>query len=158
MKKNRQLILNDNNLFIEENNVQVYREGRNLYYFEIQVPTFNYFLTCDYLESISAIIRNKHINDFTQIWDIKISNEMRDAVNFGSSLYWLSGGDGAWNKQAMYNLRWDEAVDLFIEQYESILIKINEECETLREVREELNKHLNLLNMYEFGLSKDIIR
>lgn len=157
MKKNKQSILNEGKLFLDQNNIQVYKESNNTYYFESQTPNLNYFFTCDYLESVSALMKMKYMSKFNQLWDIKITEEMRGIANYGSSLYWLTGGDDAWNKYRVYNIRWDEAIDLFIEKYEDILIKINKESETLGDVKKELNKHLNLPILYEFSIERGII-
>tara|TARA_R110000772_G_scaffold66676_4_gene148366 strand:+ start:4983 stop:5459 length:477 start_codon:yes stop_codon:yes gene_type:complete len=157
MRKNKQLILNEGNLFLEQNNIQVYRESNNTYYFESQTPNLNYFFTCDYLESVSALMKIKGTQEIDQLWGIKITEDMRNIANYGSSLYWLTGGDDAWSKYKVYNIRWDEAIDLFIEEYEDILIKINNESETLDDVKIELNKHLNLPILYEFSMEKGII-
>lgn len=158
MRKSRQLILNEDNLFIERNNIQVYKESNDIYYFEIQTSELNYFFTCDYLESVSALMKSKFVCESDQLWNIKITDEMRNITYNGSSLYWLSGGDDAWNRYKIYNIRWDEAIDLYIDEFEDILIKINNECETLGDVRKELNKYLNLPTLYEFGLEKGIIK
>ena len=157
MRKNKQLILNEGNLFLEQNNIQVYREGNNTYYFESQTPNLSYFFTSDYLESVSALMKIKSTQEIDQLWEIKITEDMRNIANYGSSLYWLTGGDDAWNKYRVYNIRWDEAIDLFTEEYEDILIKINNESETLGDVKEELNKHLNLPILYEFSIERGII-
>jgi hypothetical protein len=99
----------------------------------------------------------KSTQEIDQLWEIKITEDMRNIANYGSSLYWLTGGDDAWNKYRVYNIRWDEAIDLFTEEYEDILIKINNESETLGDVKEELNKHLNLPILYEFSIERGII-
>lgn len=157
MKKNRQSsTLNENNLILEKNNIMVYKEKNNTYYFESQRSNLNYFYTCDYLESVSALIKIKDIKDFDLLWDMEITDEMRSMVNYGSSLYWLSGGDNAWNSYRIYNIRWDEAIDLFLEEYNEILIKINTESKTLRDAREMIKKHLNLPKIYEFSLENNI--
>tara|TARA_R110000772_G_scaffold2410_2_gene8396 strand:+ start:16093 stop:16569 length:477 start_codon:yes stop_codon:yes gene_type:complete len=158
MRKNRQLILNEDNLILEKNNVQVYKESNNTYYFESQANNLNYFFTCDYLESVSALMKIKGMKKFKKLWNIEITDEMRNVVNYGSCLYWLTGGDKEWGMYKTYNIRWDEAIDLFIDQYEDILIIINQNCNTLGEVREQLTKHLNLPTIYEFCLEKGIIK
>ena len=157
MRKHRQLILDEGNLIIEENGIEVYQEGNNIYFFEGKLPNLNYFFTCDYLESVSALTKLKNINNFNQIWDIEITKEMKSVVNYGSSLYWLSGGDIMWGN-GIYNIRWDEVVDIFLDEYIDKLIEINIKCSTLSEVRDELTTHFNLPTMYEFGLEKGIIK
>jgi hypothetical protein len=157
MRKNKQLILNEGNLIHEQNNVQVYKESNNTYYFESKTPNLNYFYTNDYLESVSALIKIRDVKDFNELWDIQITEEMRSIVNYGSSLYWLTGGDDAWGNYKIYDIRWDEAIDIFIERYEDILIKINKESHTLSDVKLKLNKFLNLPTLYEFSIEKGII-
>lgn len=157
MRKNRQPIPNEGSLIIERNNIQVYKESNNTYYFESQIPNLNYFFTNDYLESVSALMKIKGVKEFDQLWKMKITEEMKNIANYGSSLYWLTGGDDAWNNYKVYNIRWDEAIDLFTEEYEDILIEINNDSYTLEDVKIKLNKYLNLPILYEFSIEKGII-
>ena len=158
MRKNKQLVLSDNNLIMEKSKISIYRENNNLYFFESNNPNLNYFLSIDYLESVSALMKLKDMYDFDTLWDIKITDEMRINVNYNKSLYWLTGGDREWVTSKVYNTTWSESSDLFLKEYGSILEDINIKCDNLGEVRDEFLKYMNLPTLYEFGLSKNIIK
>ena len=65
MRKNKQLLL-DENVVIESRDILVYKEGEkgNIYYFEGLNPTLNHFITNDYLEAVSALMKIQNIYNF----------------------------------------------------------------------------------------------
>ena len=95
----------------------------------------------------------------SDIWDIKITDDMRKNVNYEDNLYWLSGGDREWKGiKSNYKVKWDIAKPLFMEKYISILEDINNNSENLGDVKNSFIKYFNLLDLYEFSLSVGIIK
>ena len=158
MRKNKQLILSEGYLILENSKVRVYKEKNNLYYFESTNSKLNYFLSVDYLESVAALMKLKDLYDFDSLWDIEITDEMRNNIFLSKSLYWLTGGDREWVTSSVYNTTWLESGHIFVEEYGNKLEKINKKCKTLGDVRDEFIRYMNLPTLYEFGLIKGIIK
>lgn len=156
MKKNKMILSNENVIF-EKSKINVYKEKNNLYYFESYHKNLNYYLSVDYLESVSALMKLKDLYD-SELWDIKITDEMRNSINLNKSLYWLTGGDREWITSKIYNTTWLRSGNLFIEEFGDTVEDINKRCDTLGEVRDEFIKYMNLPTLYEFGLKKGIIK
>ena len=154
MRKGKQL---EGNLFLESGDIFIYKEVNNTYYVESHNENLNYFFTIDYLESVAALMKVKEMFNVDQFWNIKITKEMRENINFSKSLYWITGGSREWERRTTYNTKWGKCVDLFLDEYKDKLEKINKKCETLGEVREEFLKHLNLPIIYEFSLNNGLI-
>ena len=155
MKKGKQL---EGNLFLTKDKIFIYKEANNTYYTESYNDNLNYFYTIDYLESVAALMKIKEMYDFDQLWDIVITDEMRDSVNFSKSLYWLTGGSREWDNGTTYNTNWNKCVDLFLEEYKLKLEKINKKCKTFRDVRDEFLINFNLPIIYEFSLNNGLVK
>lgn len=157
MKKNKMTLSNEN-IIIESSVFNLYKEKNNdLYYFESFHKNLNHFLSIDYLESVSALMKLKELHDFDLLWDIEITDEMRNNIDIKKSLYWLSGGDREWITSKIYNTTWSDSSHLFLEEFEEMIEDINKKCNTLGETRDEFIKYMNLPTLYEFGLKKGII-
>ena len=155
MKKNKLTIIESDPIFFKSK-IQIFKES-DLYYFECNNIKLSNFITNDYMEAVAALMKLKDTFDFDNLWEIPISNKMRDNININRSLYWITGGDREWVCNKTYNKTWAEYYEIFVDKYSKRLEKIIDKCETLGEVREEILKYMSLPMVYEFALSKNMV-
>jgi hypothetical protein len=74
------------------------------------------------------------------------------------SLFWLTGGPNEWKSLDNYKKPWCDCYLDFQEEYGITIITLVEDSNTLGEIRDNFNKHLNLPTLYEFALSKKIVK
>jgi hypothetical protein len=144
-------------LLFFKSKISVFKESDNTYYFESNNDKLTYFITDDYMEAVSALMKLKDVMDFEDLWDIEITNKMRENVNIEKSLYWITGGDREWVKNKTYKKTWKELSNTFTKKYSRKLNSINNNSKTLGDVRDELLKYMSLPIIYEFALNEDMI-
>lgn len=143
-------------LFSNKDNLNIYKEG-SIYLFENRDQSLPYFITNDYLEAVSALMKLKNLINYDDLWNIEINKQMKESVSINKCLYWLTGGDREWIINKRYNQRWSEICDVFIDQYSDIINEVICDSNTLNDVRVHLIKDLNLPVLYEFSLDKGLI-
>jgi hypothetical protein len=130
--------------------INISRE-ENEYFFEIGND-----LTSDVAEAVSILMRRVDYDDF--VWDIKIKNIITENITPEKALFWLTGGYEEWKILDNYNKPWVECYLDFQEEFGYIIANIMKKSKNLREVRDNFIKHLNLTTLYDFALSKDMIK
>ena len=73
-------------------------------------------------------------------------------------LYWLTGGDNEWIKLHNYNKPWIECENQFVEEYEFVIRWIVKKSKNLQDIKNGFIEHLNLPVLYDFALSKNLIK
>lgn len=134
---------------LNQNEVIIAKDGDE-YFFEIGAET-----TTDVAEAVSILMRTLNWND--SIWKTEVTEEMKN-VTPEKALYWLSGGKNEWNTLNHYKNPWCEYYLNFQEEFGFLIVNIVNRAKTLLDIREEFNRYLNLETLYNYALSKNMIR
>ena len=93
-----------------------------------------------------------------QVWNIEIKGINTEEITPQKSLYWLTGGNNEWKSLDNYNKPWCDCYLDFQEEFGMLIINIIKKSKSFKEIRDNFNKHLNLPILYNFAVSKDMIR
>ena len=113
-------------------------------------------MTNDLSEAVTIMMRVCKPDD--SAWDIEVSNTNIENISPEKSLFWLTGGTQEWRNLENYNRPWCDCYLDFQEEFGLLITNIITRSKTLGEIRENYNKYLNLPILYDFALSKNIIR
>lgn len=130
--------------------IKISREG-NEWFFEIGKE-----LTTDLAEAVAIMIRECDKND--KIWDVEIKDIITENISPEKSLYWLTGGHKEWKSLENYSKPWCDSYLDFQEEFGSSIINIIKKSKKLRDMRKYFIKNLNLTILYDFAISKKLIR
>ena len=92
------------------------------------------------------------------IWQLEIRNIDTNNVSPEKSLYWLTGGESEWKTLEHYNRPWCDCYLEFQEEFGFLIISIINRSRTLDEMRKLFIEYLNLPTLYDFALSRGLIR
>ena len=92
------------------------------------------------------------------VWDIEFDKSQIQKIEPQKCLYWLSGGDTEWTTQENYIKPWYQVYLDYQMEYGNKIISILERSKTLRDIRNNFIKELNLPTLYEFALSKGFVK
>jgi len=123
----------------------------NEYFFEIGKD-----LTSDIAEAVSIMMRTIDWNN--PVWDLEINDIDYSNVMPDKSLFWLSGGYEEWRILENYNKPWCECYLEFQEEYGVLIMNIIKRSKTLKEIRVNFLKHLSLPILYDFAISRNMVR
>lgn len=132
--------------------VRVSRE-EDKYFFEIGSE-----LTTDLAEAVALLMRKTDWND--GIWNLDLQG-MRietEEITPEKALFWLTGGYSEWRTLENYCKPWCDCYLDFQEEYGLLICNIIGRTKSLKEIRDNFCKHLSLPTLYEFALSKEMIR
>lgn len=136
----------------------VYNDGlvritkeENVYFFEIGNE-----LTSDIAEAVAILIRKVDYDD--NIWDLKLEDIDAESIAPEKSLFWLTGGYSEWRTLENYNKPWCDCYLEFQEEFGMLIFNIVKRNTKIREIRDNYYKYLNLPILYDFALSKDMIK
>lgn len=113
-------------------------------------------LTTDIAEAVSLLVRDCDVND--QVWDVEIKDINTEDITPEKSLYWLSGGNKEWKSLENYNRPWCDCYLDFQEEFGFSILNIVSRSKTLGDVRKHFIENLNLPVLYDFALSRNLIR
>jgi hypothetical protein len=130
--------------------VSVSKEEKE-YFFEIGKE-----LTSDVAEAVAILMRNVDSNE--AIWDLEINDIVYENLSPGKSLFWLTGGYLEWRTLENYNKPWSELYLDFQEEFGYLILNIVKKSKTLNDIKENFLKYLNLPILYDFALSKNMIK
>jgi hypothetical protein len=147
--KRKNAIIRKERDFFNQNDVVIAKDGSE-YFFEIGSET-----TMDVAEAVSILMRTISWDDI--IWETEITEEMRKIAP-EKALYWLSGGKKEWDTLNFYKNPWCDCCLDFKEEFGNLIVDIVNKSKTLLDIREKFNKYLNLPIIYEYALTKNIIR
>lgn len=113
------------------------------------------YITQDIAEAVAIMMRKENIDK--SIWSkgIKIDVESMDSRK---CLYWLSGGDNEWIKLHNYKKPWIECDSYFANEYDFVVRWIIKKSKNLEDIKNGFIEYLNLPTLYEFALSKNILK
>jgi hypothetical protein len=139
-----------NDDYIEEI-VRINKSNNNEYFFEIGTE-----VTEDIAEAVSILMRKVDWND--NIWNREIKEVDMNSITPEKSLFWLTGGYAEWRTLDNYNKPWCDCYLDFQEEFGILIINIIKKSKSFKEIRDNFNKYLNLPILYNFAVSKDMIR
>ena len=119
-------------------------------FFEIQDV-----ITQDAAEAVAIMMRITNFDP--SIWSIQITVDL-DNISPRKCLYYLTGGDKEWIKLTNYSKPWVYCDDIFENEFEFVIRWILKKSKNLKEIRDSFREHLNLPTLYEFALSKNLIK
>lgn len=150
--KRRKKILRDelSQTIFGDSDLNVNRIG-DIIYFEIGEE-----ITSDVAEAVSILIRKVEFND--PIWKTDIKNIEYNNITPSKSLFWLTGGYIEWDSLKNYNTNWSNCSNIFEEKFGNIIIECVKKSINLKEVRDYFLDNLNIGILYDFAISKDLIK
>lgn len=113
-------------------------------------------ITNDVAEAVSILMRRLDFND--DIWKSELKNILVDNITPEKSLFWLTGGYKEWKKLENYKKPWNECYLDFQEEFGFMVIRSVKRAKTLKDIRDEFLRYLNLPVLYDFAVSKNLVR
>jgi hypothetical protein len=145
--RKRKEITENNILVFKSNVVRITKESKNEFFFEIKNV-----ITTDLAEAV-AIMMMVDVND---VWDIEI--EFTNEIDTQKCLYWLTGGNKEWSLLEHYNTSWVDCYSEFQEEFGDKVEEIVKKSKTLSDIKFGFKKYLNLPILYDFALSKGLVK
>ena len=121
------------------------------YFFEIGSE-----LTSDVAEAVALLMRKVDWND--SLWDMEIEDAKTDEITPEKALFWLTGGYAEWRTLENYNKPWCDCYLDFQEEFGMLIFNIAKRNKKLRDIRNNYYKYLHLPILYDFAISKKMIR
>ena len=123
----------------------------NEYFFEIGSD-----VTSDVAEAVAMMMRKIDWDD--PVWDLEINDFIIENTAPEKSLFWLSGGYNEWRTLENYNRPWCDCYLDFQEEFGYLIVNIIKRTKTLGGIKDNFIKHLNLPILYDFAISKNMIK
>lgn len=130
--------------------VRVTKE-ENVYFFEIGNE-----LTSDVAEAAALLMRKFDWDN--NIWNLELEDIDIENITPEKSLFWLTGGYSEWRTLENYNKPWCDCYLDFQEEFGILIFNIVKRTKNLKEIRDNFYKYLNLPILYDFALSKNMIK
>lgn len=151
MRKKKDLLKHDlSNLVYSDNRVKVIKYSDE-YFFEIGKE-----MTSDLGEAVCILMRNFDFNH--KIWNLEINEIDYEKVVPEKSLFWLTGGNSEWRTLEHYRLPWQECYLDFQEEFGFIIMNTIKKYKKLSEIRNSFIKNLNLPILYDFAISRNLVK
>jgi hypothetical protein len=150
MKRKKVLLKEQLSEVIYNNNKIVISKDDNRWCFEIGNE-----ITMDIAEAVSILMR-RDIDE--NIWQMEIGDIDIETVSPEKSIFWLTGGYNEWRTLENYNRPWCDCYLDFQEEFGFLVINIIRRSRTLMDIRNNFIKYLNLPVLYDFAISKDLVR
>jgi len=131
--------------------VRINKSTNNEYFFEIGTE-----ITEDIAEAISILMRKIDWND--PIWEKDLKDINTDLITPEKCLFWLTGGYTEWRTLEHYNKPWCDCYLDFQEEFGMLIVNIIKKAKKFKDIRDNFNKYLNLPTLYNFAVSRDMIR
>lgn len=148
MKKRKLVIENISELIFSDEKIKINKQGKT-FIFEIGKE-----ITSDLGEAV-AIMMNT-LDDEHKIWNFEL--EIPEEITPEKSLYWLTGGDIEWKTLENYENTWSESYLYFQEEFGLSIVSILKKAKKLNDIKEGFRKNINLPIIYEFALSKNLVK
>ena len=151
MRKRKTLLKEIGTKIIYDDNTTIISREGNEWFFEIGKE-----MTTDLGEAVSLLLRNCDASD--EVWKTDIKEINIDNISPEKSLYWLTGGEKEWKTLEHYNRPWCDCYLDFQEEFGLLVISIIKRSKTLEDMRKHFIEYLNLPVLYDFALSKKLLR
>jgi len=133
-----------------DNIIRISKEGRE-YFFEIGKE-----LSADVAEAVTILMRKTEWDN--PIWDVELKDIIVEEITPEKSLFWLTGGHSEWRTLEHYNKPWCDCYLDFQEEFGFLVVNIVKRSKKLKDIRDNFVKYLNLPIMYDFAISRDMIK
>jgi hypothetical protein len=150
MKRKKELLKSELDSVFVSKKLVIKKEG-NEWFFEIGKE-----MTNDLSEAVTIMMRVCKPDD--SAWDIEVNNTNIENITPEKSLFWLTGGKQEWGNLENYNRPWCDCYLDFQEEFGFMIIKIIKDSKKLSEVRDGFIKYLNLPIIYDFAMSKNLLK
>lgn len=130
--------------------IKVSKDG-NGYFFEIGKE-----MSTDIAEAVTIMMREIEYND--PIWNIQLNDIILEDITPEKALFWLSGGNEEWKTLEHYNKPWCDCYLDFQEEFGFLIINIIKRSKKLKDIRDNFIKYLNLPTLYDYAVSKNMIK
>lgn len=151
MRKRKTLLKEIGTKIIYDDNTTIISREGNEWFFEIGKE-----MTTDLGEAVSLLLRNCDASD--EVWKTDIKEINIDNISPEKSLYWLTGGEKEWKTLENYNRPWCDCYLDFQEEFGLLVVSIIKRSKTLEDMRKHFIEYLNLPVLYDFALSKKLLR
>ncbi len=130
---------------------KITKEGGE-YFFEIGKET-----TSDIAEAVAILMRKTDWDN--TVWNMEVDKKLiYENLTPEKSLFWLTGGYTEWRTLNHYNKPWCECYLEFQEEFGFIIVNIVKKAKKLSDIRNGFIKYLNLPILYNFAISKDMVK
>lgn len=151
MKKRKTLVENQLSVVVySDEKVKISKDG-NRWCFEVGKE-----ITMDLAEGVSLLLRTIDFNH--PIWKLEIQSVDIETIVPEKSLFWLSGGYTEWRTLEHYRKPWFECYLEFQEEFGFIIINSVKKSKKLEDLREYFLKYLNLPVLYDFAISRNLVK
>jgi hypothetical protein len=151
MKKKKVLLRNELSEVVFNNDRVVISNFADEWIFEIGND-----ITNDIAEAVSILIRRVDYND--PVWKMEVKNIIVENIIPEKSLFWLTGGYKEWEKLDNYSKPWHDCYLDFQEEFGFIVVRSIKRAKTLKDIRDNFLRYLNLPVLYDFAVSKNLVR
>lgn len=131
------------------NTILITRESTGQVFFEVSNE-----ITTDLAEAV-AIMMKSNIDD--NMWEKEIDCDINEICP-SKCLYWLTGGIKEWRNLDNYKKPWSECNLDFQEEFGLMIISILKKSKKLKDIRDGFKKYLSLPILYDFAISRDLIK
>ena len=149
MKRKKVLVENSGDLILNDSFVRVTKFD-NQYFFEIGKE-----ITSDLGEAVAILMRNNTEDNL--IWELEVV-DMNVDIEPDKALFWLTGGYKEWGSLEHYNRPWADSYIDFQEEFGFIVYNSVKRAKKLNDIKKAYLKYLNLPILYDFAISKNLIR
>jgi hypothetical protein len=149
MKRKKVLVENSGELILTDRFVRVTKFD-NQYFFEVGKE-----ITSDLGEAVAILMRNN--TEDNSIWELEIG-DMDVDIEPSKALFWLTGGYKEWRSLEHYNRPWADSYIDFQEEFGFIVYNSVKRAKKLNDIKKAYLKYLNLPTLYDFAISKNLIR
>jgi hypothetical protein len=92
------------------------------------------------------------------IWEMELEGIRTDEITPEKPLFWLTGGYAEWRTLENYNKPWCDCYLDFQEEFGMLIFNIVKRNKKLKEIRSCYSKYLSLPILYDFAISKNMIK
>lgn len=148
MKKKRTVLSESLKLVYSDEKIKINKSEKDLF-FEIGTE-----ITTDISEAVVLIM--SHCESSSEIWDLELETEKE--IEPSKALFWLTGGFREWKNLENYNKPWSECHIDFQEEFGILIVNIVKKSKKLSDIRDDFFKYLNLPILYDFAISKNLVK
>lgn len=113
-------------------------------------------VTSDLGEAVAILSRTVEFGD--DIWNLEIQDLNLETITPEKTLFWLTGGLDEWTTLENYNLNWSDCYLEFQQEFGFMIINALSKYKRLGDIRDYFIKYLNLPILYDFAISKNLIK
>ena len=149
MKKRKLAIKELSEVVFSDEKIKINKQ-KETFIFEIGKET-----TTDLAEGVAIMM--KILDNNHEIWNFEFEIDEEKIIP-EKSLYWLTGGHTEWKQLEHYEKTWYDCYLIFQEEFGISIMNIIKKSKKLKDIREEFKRCLNLPIIYDFALSKNLIK